>query len=83
MSSKIEAAILDAVTGTTLISLGFVGVLVRLGVLDLSQAPRWVAFEQWWPMLLIIAGLVVWLGDMDHHAQSLETRRTLEMPYGK
>jgi hypothetical protein len=83
MSSKLQAAILDVVAGTTLIILGFVGVLVRLGVLDLSQAPRWVAFEHWWPLLLIIVGLVVWLTDMEQRAHSLDSRDTLEMPYGK
>ena len=80
---KIQAAIADVVAGTTLISLGLLGALVRLGVLDLTHVPQWAAIEQWWPLLLIIVGLVAWLADMEHNNAPAGSGRSVEMPYGK
>lgn len=79
---KLHATVADAVAGTTLIILGFVGLLVRLGVLSFSQAPQWSGLEQWWPLLLIIVGLVVWLIEMETTEQA-HASRSVEMPYGK
>lgn len=81
-SSKLQAAITDVVAGTTLISIGVVGLLVRLGFLDFSQVPQWLAFEHWWPLLLIIVGLLVWLADMEHLEKTPAARAT-EIKYGK
>jgi hypothetical protein len=70
----------DVAAGTTLIIVGLMGLLVRLGVLNLNHVPQWTAFEQWWPLLLIIVGLVVWMADMEcPHAAS----RSVEIRYGK
>lgn len=82
-SPKFQAAIADLATGTTLIIVGLAGVLVRLGVLDLGHVARWNAIEQWWPLLLIIAGLITWLVDMEQSAEPPRSGRFLEMPYGK
>jgi len=79
---KAQATVADAIAGTTLIILGFVGMLVRLGVLTFSQAPQWSGLEQWWPLLLIIVGLVVWLIDMET-AEPAHASQSVEMPYGK
>lgn len=79
---KFQAAIMDVVAGTTLIIIGLAGALVRLGVLDFSHVPQWAAIEQWWPLLLIIVGLVVWLTDMEHN-QAAHSGRSVEIPYGK
>ena len=83
MSAKLQAAIVDALAGTTLIIAGILGSLVRLGVLNFSHAPQWVAFEHWWPLLLIIAGLVLWLGEMEQAHEPVRSRGSLEIPYGK
>jgi len=83
MSTKIQAALMDVVAGTTLIIAGTVGMLVRLGCLDFGHAPQWLAFEHWWPLLLIIAGLVLWLGEMDQAGEPVRSRGSLEIPYGK
>jgi hypothetical protein len=82
-SPKFQAAIADAVTGTTLIMVGMAGALARLGVLDLSRMARWNAIEHWWPLLLIIAGLITWLVDIEQSAEPPRSERSLEMPYGK
>jgi len=82
-ASKIQAATADVVAGITLIILGFAGALVRLGVLDFSHVPQWGAIEQWWPLLLIIVGLVVWLADMESCHAVAHSGRSVEMPYGK
>ena len=81
MSAKIQAALMDVLAGTTLIIAGTVGMLVRLGALDFGHAPQWVAFEHWWPLLLIISGLVLWLGETEPEAAPV--RRSMEIPYGK
>ena len=81
MLAKIQATLMDVVAGTTLIIAGTIGMLVRLGCLDFSRAPQWIAFEHWWPLLLIVAGLVLWLGEMEQ-AQEPATH-SVEMPYGK
>ena len=82
-ASKMQTAITDIIAGTTLIILGFAGALVRLGLLDISRLPQWSAIEQWWPLLLIIVGLVVWLADMEHNHEPARSGRSVEMPYGK
>ena len=75
-----NAMFTDVVAGTILISVGLVGLLVRLGVLNLNYVPQWTAFEHWWPLLLIIVGLVVWLADVEcPHAAG----RSVEIRYGK
>ena len=81
MSAKIQAALMDVAAGTTLIIAGTVGMLVRLGCLDFSHVPQWMAFEHWWPLLLIISGLVLWLGEIEHAHEP--TPHSVEMPYGK
>ncbi len=83
MSAKIQAALMDALAGTTLIIAGTLGALVRLGWLNFSHVPQWVAFEHWWPLLLIISGLVLWLGEMEQGCESIRSRGSLEIPYGK
>jgi hypothetical protein len=79
-AAKKNLTLTDVVAGTTLIIVGLVGLLVRLGVLNLTHAPQWMAFEQWWPLLLIIVGLVVWLADME---SSHAAGRSVEIRYGK
>jgi len=80
---KIKSAIADILAGTTLIIVGLAGALVRLGVLDFSHVPQWTAIEHWWPLLLIIVGLIVWLADMEQAHQPAHSGRSVEMPYGK
>lgn len=80
---KKQAGIAEVAAGTILIMIGFAGVLVRLGLLDFSQVPQWAAMEHWWPLLLIIVGLVVWLADMEHSEEPARSTRSVEMPYGK
>jgi len=82
-AAKMQAAIMDVVAGTSLIMVGLAGALVRLGVLDWARLPQWSAMEHWWPLLLIIAGLVTWLAEMEEVAMSPRPRRPVEMPYGK
>jgi len=83
MYPKLEAAIIDVIAGTILVMLGSAGLLVRLGVLDFSHVPQWTAIEQWWPLLLIIVGLVIWLGE-PHSAEAREDARgSVEIRYGK
>ena len=82
-ASKIHATLADILAGTSLIIAGLTGMLVRLGVLDFSRAPQWLAFEHWWPLLLIIAGLVAWLGEMERDEMLARSRRPVEIPYGK
>ena len=81
--SKKQVAALDVLGGTSLIMAGMAGLLVRLGVLDFSHAPQWLAFEQWWPLLLIIVGLVVWLEEMTPAEVASASRGSVEIPYGK
>lgn len=83
MSAKIQAALMDVLTGTTLVIAGTMGALVRLGYLNFGHAPQWLAFEHWWPLLLIIAGLVLWLGEMEQERVPVQSRGSLEIPYGK
>lgn len=82
-ASKKQVAALDVLGGTSLIMVGVAGLLVRLGVLDFSRAPQWLAFEQWWPLLLIIVGLVVWLEEMASADVANQSRGPVEIPYGK
>jgi len=81
--AKIQAAIIDVAAGTMLIIAGTLGMLVRLGVLDFGGVPQWIAFEHWWPLLLIIAGLVLWLGEIEGCDATVRARRSVEIPYGK
>jgi len=80
---KLKASIVDVTAGTILIIVGLAGVLVRLGALDLSNVPQWLALEQWWPLLLIIVGLLSWLVDGEPAGESRRSARSVEMPYGK
>ena len=81
--SKKQVAALDVLGGTSLIMAGMAGLLVRLGVLDFGRAPQWLAFEQWWPLLLIIVGLVVWLEEMTTAEVASASRSSVRIPYGK
>lgn len=83
MSAKIQATMMDVLAGTTLIIAGTMGILVRLGFLNLSHVPQWMAFEHWWPLLLIISGLVLWLGEMEQAHAPVRSRGSVEIPYGK
>ncbi len=80
--SKPQVTFSEALAGTSLIMVGFAGMLVRLGVLDLSRIPEWGAMEHWWPLLLIIVGLVTWLAEMEE-IEPAQPRGSVEMPYGK
>jgi hypothetical protein len=81
--NKKQVAALDVLGGTSLIMVGVAGLLVRLGVLDFSRIPQWLAFEQWWPLLLIIVGLAVWLEEMASAEVASGSRGSVEIPYGK
>ncbi|HUN89904.1 MAG TPA: hypothetical protein VMU28_13985 [Terriglobales bacterium] len=80
---KKQVAALDVLGGTSLIMAGMAGLLVRLGVLNFSHAPQWLAFEQWWPLLLIIVGLVAWLEEMSSAEVASASRSSVEIRYGK
>jgi hypothetical protein len=82
-ATKMQAAIIEVIAGTMLIIAGTLGTLVRLGVLDFSRVPQWTAVEHWWPLLVIIAGLMLWLGEMEECQATVRTRRSMEIPYGK
>ena len=79
---KQKAAILDIGAGTTLIIVGIIGVLARLGVFENNHLPHWSAVENWWPLLVIIAGLIMWLSDMEEVQKTRPSRQKLEIPYG-
>ncbi len=79
---KQQAAMLDIGAGTTLIIVGIIGLLARLGVFDNNQLPHWSAVEHWWPLLVIIAGLIMWLSDMEEVHKTRQSRPKLEIPYG-
>ena len=83
MYPKLQAAFIDVIAGTILVMLGFAGLLVRLGVLDFSNAPQWTAIEQWWPLLLIIVGLVTWLAEPHQVQAREEAPGSVEIRYGK
>ncbi len=79
---KQKAAMLDIGAGTTLIIVGIIGALAKLGLFDDSQLPHWSAVEHWWPLLVIIAGLIMWLSDMEELPKTRQSRHKLEIPYG-
>ncbi|HLH06297.1 MAG TPA: hypothetical protein VKW78_03595 [Terriglobales bacterium] len=83
MSSNKQQPILDIVAGTSLIMVGVVGVLGRLGVLDLAQVPQWAVISHLWPWLLILAGLLTWLSDLEQVERTKQSYQEREMPYGK
>ncbi|MGZ4788235.1 MAG: LiaF transmembrane domain-containing protein [Terriglobales bacterium] len=83
MYPKLQAALIDVIAGTILVMLGFAGLLVRLGVLDFSSLPQWTAIEHWWPLLLIIVGLVVWLAEPHSADPPEQARGSVEIRYGK
>ena len=83
MYPKLQAAFIDVVAGTILVMLGFAGLLVRLGFLHLSQVPQWTAMEHWWPLLLIIVGLMSWLAEGQPVETRREARQSVEIRYGK
>ena len=62
---KQTAAMLDIGAGITLIIVGIVGALARVGVFDNNPLPHWSAIEHWWPLMVIIPGLIMWLSDME------------------
>jgi len=80
---KQTAAMLDIGAGITLIIVGIVGVLARVGVFDNNPLPHWSAIEHWWPLMVIIAGLIKWLSDMEDGQKTRHSRQKLEIPYGK
>jgi uncharacterized protein (DUF983 family) len=79
---KQQAAMLDIGAGTTLIIVGIIGALARLGVFDDNRLPHWSAVEHWWPLLVIIAGLIMWLSDMEEIQKTRQSQHNLEAPYG-
>ncbi len=79
---KGQAAMLDIGAGTTLIIVGIIGALAKLGLFDDNQFPHWSAVEHWWPLLVIIAGLIMWLSDMEEVQKARHSRHNLEIPYG-
>lgn len=81
-ASKQSAAMLDIGAGTTLIIVGIVGALARLGFFDDNQIPHWAAIEHWWPLLVIIAGLIMWLSDMEDVQKTKPRCQKVEIPYG-
>jgi uncharacterized protein (DUF983 family) len=81
-TKKQKAAMLDIGAGTTLIIVGIIGVLARLGVFENNQLAHWSAVEHWWPLLVIIAGLIMWLSDMEEVQKTRQSRQKLEIPYG-
>jgi uncharacterized membrane protein YoaK (UPF0700 family) len=82
-AAKNSLTLTDIAAGTILISAGLAGLLVRLGVLNFGQAPQWTAFEQWWPLLVIIVGLVVAVADMECPHAMRHSGSSVEMRYGK
>jgi len=79
---KQQAAVLDIGAGTTLIIVGIIGALAKLGLFDDNQFPHWSAVEHWWPLLVIIAGLIMWLSDMEESLKTRQSQHKLEIPYG-
>lgn len=69
---KQTAAMLDIGAGTTLIIVG-----------NNNPLPHWSTIEHWWPLMVIIAGLVMWLSDMEDGRKTRHSRLKLEIPYGK
>ena len=58
-SPRSKAAIIDLIAGVVLIAAGLAGALAhtRFG----ESLPRPPAIDHWWPLLLIFAGVVMWL----------------------
>ena len=79
-AAKKSLTLTDVAAGTLLISTGLAGLLVRLGVFHFGDAPQWLAFEQWWPLLVIIIGLLVGVADMECPRAA---GRSTEMHYGR
>ena len=69
---KQTAAMLDIGAGTTLIIVG-----------KNNPLPHWSAIEHWWPLVVIIAGLVMLLSDTEDGRKTRHARQRLEIPYGK
>lgn len=78
-----NAAILDIGAGTTLIIVGLIGALARLGVFDDNYLPHWSAVEHWWPLFVIIAGLIMWLSDKEEVHKTSRSGQKLEVHYGE
>jgi hypothetical protein len=62
----------DAVAGAVLITLGTLGLVVRLGWLTIATLPP--AVQQWWPLLLIVVGVALWAVEQEPRVKS-RTRR--------
>jgi hypothetical protein len=58
-SPRSNAAIIDFIAGVFFIAAGMAGALAhtRLG----ETLPRPPAMDHWWPLLLIFAGVVMWI----------------------
>ena len=69
---KQTAAMLDIGAGTTLIIVG-----------HNNPLPHWSGIEHWWPLMVIIPGLIMWLSDMEDGQKTRHSRQKLEIPYGK
>jgi hypothetical protein len=73
------AKIHDVIAGTVLLLTGSIALFIRLGFLDASRIPT--GLLHWWPLLLIIAGLVLWYAQMEQAAE-LHERRVSEVKHG-
>ncbi len=62
----------DIIASALLVSLGSLGVIVRLGWLTIMQVPQEVI--QWWPLLLIVVGVGLWAFDHGHRQESNRRR---------
>jgi hypothetical protein len=68
----------DVVIATALIVAGSAALVARL---DLSYLPELSKLVQWWPMLLIVLGAVLWR--LEHTSRRSQPARTQEVRYGK
>jgi uncharacterized protein (DUF983 family) len=62
-SPRFKAETSDLIAGLILIFIGAVGALVRANVLAVEKLPSWPAMKQWWPLLLIVVGAIMWIAD--------------------
>ena len=69
---KQTAAMLDIGAGTALIIVG-----------NNNPLPHWSAIEHWWPLMVIIAGLIMWPSDLEDGRKTKHSRQKPEIPYGK
>ena len=56
----------DLIAGIILVTAALVLLMARLNVIAITLMPGWEALRRWWPLLLIGAGLVLWLAEAGH-----------------